>query len=554
MLKQISIRNYALIERVEVDFASGFSVITGETGHGKSVFLGAVSMLLGQRSDVKAIRDGADKCIIEGCFDISGFGLKPFFEENEMDYDDECIVRRELSANGRSRAFVNDSPIGVAQLKELGTKLIDIHSQHQNLLIADKNYQLSVLDILAGNKALLESYFAEYSAYGSLSREIEKMKDELEKSRRDEEWLRFQLNELESASLKEGELEELEQEVQELSHSEDIQAALYGACNAIDGDERGSLLTALRDASSALARIASHYSAAEELSERLESNYIELKDCCSEMMQRAERVQFAPDRLDFVERRIALIYDLQKKHRVSTVDELIALYNDISARLERISCGDDDIIEAEKRLTALRARMASIAGELTEKRKQSAERLKKDIIAILVNLGMPVIRFEVDFCKINDFVSNGVDSVNFLFSANSSSAPQPLSDVASGGEMSRVMLALKSLIASETNQPTLIFDEVDTGVSGAIAERMGRLMQQMGSANRQVLSITHLPQVAALGANHYKVYKKETEKGTVTNIIKLEQQERIREIAQMMSGEMLTDAALENASLLLSQS
>ena len=554
MLKNISIRNYALIERVEVDFTSGFSVITGETGHGKSVFLGAVSMLLGQRSDVKAIRDGADKCIIEGCFDISGFGLEPFFEENEMDYDNECIVRRELSANGRSRAFVNDSPIGVAQLKELGTKLIDIHSQHQNLLIADKNYQLSVLDILAGNKALLESYSAEYNAYGSLSREIEKMKDELEKSRRDEEWLRFQLNELESASLKEGELEELEQEVQELSHSEDIQAALYGACNAIDGDERGSLLTALRDASSALARIAPHYGAAEELSERLESNYIELKDCCSEMMQRAERVQFAPDRLDFVERRIALIYDLQKKHRVATVEELIALYNDISARLERISCGDDDIREAEKRLTALRARMTSIAAELTGKRKQIAECLKKDITAILVNLGMPVIRFEVDFCKTNDFVSNGVDSVNFLFSANSSSAPQPLSDVASGGEMSRVMLALKSLIASETNQPTLIFDEVDTGVSGVIAERMGRLMQQMGSANRQVLSITHLPQVAALGANHYKVYKEETEKGTVTNMIKLEQQERVREIAQMMSGEMLTDAALENASLLLSQS
>mgnify|MGYP003301613090 CR=1 FL=1 len=554
MLKNISIRNYALIERVEVDFTSGFSVITGETGHGKSVFLGAVSMLLGQRSDVKAIRDGADKCIIEGCFDISGFGLEPFFEENEMDYDNECIVRRELSANGRSRAFVNDSPIGVAQLKELGTKLIDIHSQHQNLLVADKNYQLSVLDILAGNKALLESYSAEYNAYGSLSREIENMRAELEKSRRDEEWLRFQLNELESASLKEGELEELEQEVQELSHSEDIQAALYGACNAIDGDERGSLLTALRDASSALARIAPHYGAAEELSERLESNYIELKDCCSEMMQRAERVQFAPDRLDFVERRIALIYDLQKKHRVATVEELIALYNDISARLERISCGDDDIREAEKKLAALRARMTSIAAELTGKRKQIAECLKKDITAILVNLGMPVIRFEVDFCKTNDFVSNGVDSVNFLFSANSSSAPQPLSDVASGGEMSRVMLALKSLIASETNQPTLIFDEVDTGVSGVIAERMGRLMQQMGSANRQVLSITHLPQVAALGANHYKVYKEETEKGTVTNMIKLEQQERVREIAQMMSGEMLTDAALENASLLLSQS
>jgi DNA repair protein RecN (Recombination protein N) len=554
MLKHISIRNYALIESVEVDFTSGFSVITGETGHGKSVFLGAVSMLLGQRSDVKAIREGADKCIIEGCFDISGFGLQPFFEENEIDYDDECIVRRELTASGRSRVFVNDTPVGVTQLKEIGAKLIDIHSQHQNLLIADKNYQLSVLDTLADDKLLLDRYSKEYNAYLSLVREIERMKEELEKSRRDEEWLRFQMNELESASLKDGELEELEQEVQELSHSEEIQAALYGACNAIDSDERGSLLTALRDASSALSRIASHYGAAEELSERLESNYIELKDCCSEMMQRAERVQFAPDRLEFVERRIALIYDLQKKHRVATVGELIALYNDISARLECISCGDDDIKGAEKQLSALRAGMADIAGELTEKRRQSAERLKNDITAILVNLGMPMIRFEVDMKRTSDFTSNGVDSVNFLFSANSSSAPQPLCDVASGGEMSRVMLALKSLIASQRNQPTLIFDEVDTGVSGVIAERMGRLMQQMGGANRQVLSITHLPQVAALGVNHYKVYKEETEKGTVTNMIKLDQQERVREIAQMMSGEQLTDAAIENASLLLSQS
>ncbi len=554
MLTHISIRNYALIEKVEVDFSSGFSVITGETGHGKSVFLGAISMLLGQRSDVKAIREGAEKCVIEGCFDISGFGLKPFFEENEMEYDDECIVRRELSASGRSRAFVNDTPVGVAQLKELGARLIDIHSQHQNLLIADKNYQLSVLDTLSGDKALLDAYSAEYRAYTSLVREIEHMKSELDKSRRDEEWLRFQLSELESASLKEGELEELEQEVQELSHAEDIQAALYGACNSIDGEERGSLLTALRDASSALARIASHYSAAVEFSERLESNYIELKDCCSEMMQRAERVQFAPDRLDFVERRIALIYDLQKKHRVATEGELISLYNDIASRLERISCGDDDIKAAEKHLATMRTRLTAMAGELTEKRRQSAERLKKEITAILVNLGMPVIRFEVDFGTATDFTSHGVDSVNFLFSANSSSVPQPLSDVASGGEMSRVMLALKSLIASETNQPTLIFDEVDTGVSGVIAERMGRLMQQMGSANRQVLSITHLPQVAALGANHYKVYKVETEKGTVTNMVKLEQQERVREIAQMMSGERLTDAAMENASLLLSQS
>lgn len=554
MLKNISIRNYALIEKVEVDFVSGFSVITGETGHGKSVFLGAISMLLGQRSDVKAIRDGAEKCIIEGCFDISSFGLQPFFEENDIDYDDECIVRRELALNGRSRAFVNDTPVGVSQLKELGAKLVDIHSQHQNLLIGDKNYQLTVLDILSEDKPLLDSYSVEYNAYLLLSREIESMKNDLEKNRRDEEWLRFQLNELESASLKEGELEVLEQEVQELSHYEDIQGALYKAYRSIDSDDENSLLVALRDASASLARIASHYGAATELSERLESNYIELKDCCAEMMQRAERVQFAPDRLDSVERRIALIYDLQKKHRVATESELIALYNDISERLERISCGDDDIKDAEKRLSVLHTRVEAIAKELTEKRKKSAERLKKEITAILVNLGMPAIRFDVDFKKTNTFTPNGTDSVVFLFSANSSCAPQPLSEVASGGEMSRVMLALKSLIAMQTNQPTLVFDEVDTGVSGVVAERMGRLMQQMGCAERQVLSITHLPQVAALGANHYKVYKEETPKGTLTNMIKLDRQERVREIAQMMSGEVLTDAAMDNASLLLSQS
>lgn len=554
MLKQISIRNYALIESVEVDFSSGFSVITGETGHGKSVFLSAVSMLLGQRSDVKSIREGAEKCIIEGCFDITGFGLKPFFEENDIDYDDECIVRRELSASGRSRAFVNDTPVGITQLKELGARLVDIHSQHQNLLIADRHYQLSVLDTLSGDKELLAKYRSEYNSYISLCDDIERMKRELAASRRDEEWLRFQLNELESASLKEGELEELEQEIQELSHAEEIKTALYGVCNAIEGNEMGSLLSVLRDAVSSLARVAPHYAAAGELSERLESNYIELKDCCSEMMQRAERVLFTPDRLEFVERRIALIYDLLKKHRVSSVDELLTLCTDFASRLERISCGDDDIKEAEKKAEVLRDRLAGLSSRLTEERKASAARLESDITAILVNLGMPVIRFGIDFVRTGDFTPYGVDNVTFLFSANSSSALQPLSDVASGGEMSRVMLALKSLIASETNQPTLIFDEVDTGVSGIIAERMGRLMQQMGSANRQVLSITHLPQVAALGATHYKVYKEETATGTVTEMIKLEQQERVREIAQMMSGEMLTDVAMENALHLLSQS
>ena len=553
MLKHISIRNFALIEHVEVDFSAGFSVITGETGHGKSVFLGAISMLLGQRSDAKAIREGADRCVIEGCFDIADFAMQGWFEENDLDYDSECIVRREVAVSGRSRAFVNDTPVSVAQLKELGARLVDIHSQHQNLLLGDRNYQLRVLDILSGNSALLDNYRKQYDVYQSLNGELKKLKEVLENSRRDEDWLRFQLEELESAAINDGELESLEEEVQELSHAEEIQAALYGACAGIDGDET-NLLQALRESATALSRISAHYGAAGELSDRLENCYIELKDCCSEIAQRAERVQYSPDRLEFVERRLALIYGLLKKHRVETVGELQALTGDFASRLDRIVCGDDDILDLERRIGVLGKQLETIASEITDTRKASAAQLQQQIVGLLVNLGMPMIRFEVDFAATDGFTPLGCDVVTFLFSANSSSTPQPLCDVASGGEMARVMLALKSLVASGTSQPTLIFDEVDTGVSGVLAERMGKMMQQMGCASRQVLSITHLPQVAALGSRHYKVHKEETVNGTVTDIVELEQQERVREIAQMMSGEVLTDAAISAANLLLSQS
>ena len=552
MLKHITIRNFALIEKVEISFSSGFSVITGETGHGKSVFLGAVAMLLGQRSDVKSIREGADRCVIEGIFDIAGFGLEAFFEENDLDYDRECIVRRELASSGRSRAFVNDTPVNVSLLKELGARLIDIHSQHQNLLLGDRNYQLGVLDTLAGDKELLSGYKGVYDQYLSLKRDLAAKKEALEASRRDEDWLRFQLDELDAAALKSGELEELEQELQELSHAEDIQAALYGACAAIDSDER-SMLNALREASNALSRIAVHYPAAQDFADRLESNYIELKDCCEDMSQRADRVQFAPSRLEFVENRVAQIYSLVKKHRVEDVDALIALADEYRGKLDAIVNGDDDILELEKRLSEIVKQLTDKAAVLTSVRKESAADLQEKIVAILVNLGMPMIRFEVEFKPVEGFTPVGCDNVVFLFSANSSSAPQPLCDVASGGEMARVMLALKSLVASSTKQPTLIFDEVDTGVSGILAERMGRTMQQMAGDFCQVLSITHLPQVAALGRNHYKVYKEETDKGTVTNIVELGQQERVHEIAQMMSGEVLTEAALDNARQLLSK-
>lgn len=554
MLKSIIIKNFALVESVEVDFSSGFSVITGETGAGKSVFLGAIAMMLGQRSDVKAIRDGADRCVIEGHFDISSFALESFFAENDLDYcADDCIIRRELSSTGRSRAFINDSPVSAALLKELGARLIDIHSQHQNLLLGNKDFQLGVLDVLAADAHLLDAYRQKYVAYSAAQKELAALKEALASSSRDEEWLRFQVDEIERAALREGEQEELEQEQQELSHAEDIQAALYGAYNAIDGNEQG-LLRSLRDAANALSRISAHYAAASELGERIESNYIELKDCCDELQQRASRVQFAPDRLEFVDKRLALIYDLQKKHRAASLGELIEIGKGYRERLDKIDNSDWELSQARKRCTALRSELAAAATVLSEARRAAADKLKSNITDILVNLGMPMIRFEVEIKEAADFAPMGGDVVTFLFSANSISAPQPLSDVASGGEMARVMLALKSLIATNLNQPTLIFDEIDTGISGVLAERMGRLMQQMGSAQRQVLSITHLPQVAALGASHYKVYKEETAKGTLTHIVKLGKEERVREIAQMMSGEVLTEAALENAALLLSKS
>ncbi len=553
MLKSIIIRNFALVESIEVDFSPGFSVITGETGAGKSVFLGAIAIMLGQRSDTKSIREGADRCIIEGHFDISSFSLQPFFEENDLEYcADDCIIRREISSSGRSRAFINDTPVSAAVLKELGGRLIDIHSQHQNLLLGNRNYQLNVLDIMAHDASLLASYKEEYAAYVAVQKEVEALRAEIEKSRRDEEWLRFQFDELDSAALSSSEQEQLEQEQQELSHAEDIRAALYTAYTAIEGGEGTSLLQSLREGVVALSRVAGHYASAGELSERLDSNFIELKDCCDELRRRAESVQSAPDRLEYVDKRLALIYSLQTKHKVSSVEELIALRDSYREKLDHIDNGDWELQQAEKRCAAQHKKVTALAAQLTEARTTAAKELQQNIVAVLVNLGMPMIRFEVSITPLASLSSLGGDEVTFLFSANSISAPQPLATVASGGEMARVMLALKSLIATNLDQPTLIFDEIDTGISGVLAERMGRLMQQMGSARHQVISITHLPQVAALGASHYKVFKEESEKGTHTHIIELGREERVREIAQMMSGEVLTDAALDNAALLLS--
>ena len=553
MLKSLKIDNFALIDHLEIALANGFSVITGETGTGKSVFLGAISMMLGQRSDAKMVREGAARCIIEGVFDLSGYNLQPFFEAADLDYDEcECIVRREVSSAGRSRAFINDTPVTVAQLRELGAALIDIHSQHQNLLLGDRNFQLNVLDTLGRGDKELREYGALYDEYRAVRARLERLRDELEKSRRDEDFVRFQLEEIDALSLREGEQEELEQEQTQLSHAEDIQAALCGALAIIDGEGERSLVRAVREAATALARVSAHYPAASELSERLETNYIELKDCCSELSHRAEEVVFSPERLEFVDRRLSAIYDLQKKHRVGSTEELLGLAEAMRERLQHIEGGDEEIAALEKKLATVTRSATEAAARLTARRREAAQMLQEKITAILVTLGMPLIRFGVHFEASSDFTPQGTDVVRFLFSANSISPMQPLSEVASGGEMARVMLALKSLIADSVQQPTLIFDEIDTGISGVLAERMGRLMWQMGSIDHQVISITHLPQVAALGTAHYKVYKEEGADGTKTRIVELCGEARVREIAQMMSGEKLTEAALDNARLLLS--
>ena len=553
MLTSLHIKNFALIDRLDIDFTSGFSVITGETGTGKSVLLGAISMLLGERSDARQVREGTDKCVVEGHFDISSLALEKFFEENELENDAvECIVRRELSATGRGRYFVNDTPVSAALLKELGCKLIDIHSQHKNLLLGNKNYQLNVLDVLADDEQQLLEYRTLFRSYDANRKELQRVKEQAAAIKSDEEWLRYQLEEIEGAAFGEDEQEQLEQESVRLTHAEEIQSALYGAILSIDNEEK-SMLQSLRDAALSLGKIAQHYPQADALAERLESNYIELKDCCSDLRRSLESNSFTPGRLEQVDARLALMYDLFKKHRVDSIGELLSLAADYRARLDLITGGDDTIAELERLCAKQREELLSMCDKLTALRKKASQTLSEKISAILVTLGMPMIRFEVEFGTTADFTTSGTDVVKFLFSANSISPLQPLADVASGGEMARVMLALKSIIAEFTDMPTLIFDEIDTGISGILAERMGRLMQQMGSMNRQVISITHLPQVAALGGNHYKVCKSEGDGGTRTSIVQLSGEERTREIAQMMSGEELTESALDAARTLLAK-
>lgn len=550
MLKQLYIKNFTLIDELNISLYPGFSVITGETGAGKSIILGAIGLLLGNRADSKAIKAGRDRCVIEAHFDLSRYGMQKFFDDNDIDYDaDDTIIRRELTAAGKSRAFINDTPVPLTRMRELGEQLVDIHSQHQNLLLQKEDFQLNVVDIIAQDIEQLKVYQKEYYAYRKAKELLEELKAEIAKNRENEEFMRFQHKELDDANLQECELEQLEQEAETLSHSEDIKTALYEADSALSG-ENDSILDKLKNATHQLENICDVYPSMADVAGRMQSSYIELKDIAQEISSSVDHVEFDPNRLDAINTRLDKLYTLQQKFHVETVTELIATRDRIAEQLSHIDNGDEDIEEKEKEVAALLVKAEKQAALLTSIRQKSAKAIEKEMKGRLIPLGIPNVRFEIAFAE-KPLSGNGADKVSFLFSANKSTQLQPVSQVASGGEIARVMLSLKAMISGAVKLPTIIFDEIDTGVSGKIAEKMADIMEEMGFQNRQVLSITHLPQIAAKGSHHYKVLKEETENGTISHMKELNNQERIEEIAQMLSGSDITQAALANAKELL---
>ena len=553
MLKKLDIRNFTLIDHLEMALYPGFSVITGETGAGKSIVIGAIGLLLGNRADAKQVKRGCDKCIIEATFDLSIYHsdvLKDFFEDNDLDYEpEECLLRREVNANGKSRAFINDTPVTLALMRELGEQLIDVHSQHQNLLLSKEDFQLNVVDIIARDRQQLADYRAAFAEYRSAQRRLEELREQIATSRDNEDFLRFQQKELSEANLASGEQEQLEQEAELMSHAEDIKRALHEADYGLSGDDTG-IVNLTRSIAAQLRSVADVYPEAQELAERLESCFVELKDISQEIASKVDDVEYDPQRFNLITQRLDTIYTLQQKFHVQTVDELLDRLNGINAQLDNIDNSDEELQELERSVEKLHAVCVEKAVVLTDMRRKSAMVVEQELSKLLVPLGIPKVRFKVEVSPA-DLSTNGADKVMFLFSANSSTDMQPVSQVASGGEIARVMLSLKAMISKAIGLPTIIFDEIDTGVSGRVAEQMAHIMRDMGKANRQVLCITHLPQIAAAGSTHYKVAKQETEYGTVSTMTQLSYEQRITEIAQMLSGSDVSQAAVDNAKSLL---
>lgn len=550
MLKQLYIKNFTLIDELNIQMHPGFSVITGETGAGKSIILGAIGLLLGNRADSKSIKAGRDRCVIEAHFDLSKYDMQQFFTDNDIDEDlSDTIIRRELTAAGKSRAFINDTPVSLTKMRELGEQLVDIHSQHQNLLLQKEDFQLNVVDIIAQDEKQRKNYEAAYNQYKQANLKLNALKAEIEKNRENEDFLRFQFKELDEAQLKNGEQEELEQEYEMLSHSEDIKTALYQADNHLSGDD-GNIIERLKQTSEQLANIKDVYPEVTELLERIDSSYIELKDIAQEVNGLTDHVEFDPARLETINERLDKLNSLQQKFHVRDLGELIETYHQLKEQLSHIDHSDEDVEALQQEVTQLLEKAQKQAKELTAIRTKAAKKVEEEMKQRLIPLGIPNVRFSISLTE-KPLSHDGGDKVSFLFSANKSTPLQPVTQVASGGEIARVMLSLKAMISGAVKLPTIIFDEIDTGVSGKIAEKMAQIMVEMGNHERQVLSITHLPQIAAMGSHHYKVSKEETDNGTISRMTELSQQERVQEIAQMLSGSDVSEAALANAKELL---
>ena len=556
MLKELHIRNFALIDSLDIDFESGFSVITGETGAGKSIVLGAIGLLMGQRADTKAIKTGAQKCSIEAHFNLSAYDMKKWFDENEIDFDaDDCIIRRELTASGKSRGFINDTPASVHQMKELGEMLMDVHLQHQNLLLQKEDFQLNTVDIIARNTKEREAYTKAFHGLHAAEKALAELKESISENQKNEDFMRFQLDELTAANLVAGEQEELEQEQDSASHTEEIKSALYTADTLLNGDNN-DIISNLRQVCGSIESITSVFPQVEELSERLESAYIEIKDIASDINSALDDVEFDPNRLEYINDRLDTLYSLEKKYSKSTVEELIEERDRLQRAIDAIDNSDEELKEQTTKVVSLRKEAMQLAEALTKTRAKAAKTVEEEIHKRLTALGMPNVQFAVELtCNKSDdsshLTKDGQDKIAFMFSANKGMALRPVSQVASGGEIARVMLSLKAMISGAVKLPTIIFDEIDTGVSGKMAEKMAEIMKEMGEANRQVISITHLPQIASKGSCHYKVEKHDTESGTTSLMRRLNDEERVQEIAQMLSGENITEAALTNARELL---
>lgn len=551
MLKQLYIKNFTLIDTLDIHFRNGFSVITGETGAGKSIILGAINLLLGQRADSKAIKSGCGRCIIEAHFDLRKYDMAHLFEENDIDYDDEdCIIRRELTSSGKSRAFINDTPVPLTVMRILGQQLVDIHSQHQNLLLREDDFQLNVVDIIAQNNAQKDEYRRCFGAYKKAREAAEQLRENIRKSRENEDFLRFQYKELEEAKLEKGQQERLEKESETLCHIEEIKSALVSTDNMLSGNDDNGIAERLKEANRLIEGIRDVYPEVSDIADRLESCYIEIKDISKEIGSDAESLEFDPQRLNIINTQLDRIYSLQHKHNVDSIEKLIEIRDSIKEQLGLIENCDTELKQLEDEEALLLKECGKHADALTATRHEAAKTIEKEMLTRLQSLGMPNVRFTVCFQKLS-LSHNGQDRTAFMFSANTNTPMMPVAQVASGGEVARVMLSLKAMISGAVKLPTIIFDEIDTGVSGKIAEKMALIMQDMGLHERQVISITHLPQIAARGATHYKVYKEETPQGTTSRMQMLTDNERITEIAQMLSGSDITEAAISNAKELL---